>query len=351
MGRLIGLSLIFAVLLALTIVLFVKSPHARWRTQDGYEDNGYTAKFVEHEHRLWYSGFVPLFILLIMLAATSLTSVHARNEGVLIAFGKPSSRTLDPGGHIKWYWQSVEQIDGTNKTENLNTNSEDDVTKAKDDNTTNHHAIKVRLGDGNTAEAYVSVRWSATPDRANDIYAQYRGTDPIGQMRDNLLLLNLRQVVNDVLGTYSPTAAIDNLDIDFTDPAAITTALRDIKINPDFDLLTSEIQKGLQDALGPDALIEIKQVTFSFLDLPKQSQDRIAAFLTEVNNTRIALQHQATNVAQALANEKLAASLAQNPNVLVSECFDLIRSGDLVLPAGGSCWPGGQSAVVVPATK
>lgn len=345
MARFIFLTVLFAALFISSIVLVVKKPTV------GYGLDGKT-------HRMWYLWLVPFVTLLILLGVTSLTSVHARNEGVLLAFGKPSDRTLDPGGHFKWYWQSVEQIDGTNKTENLNVNSGDKVHDSDDANTQNHHAIKVRLGDGNTAEAYISVRWSAVPGQANNIYAQYRGDDPIGQMRDNLLLLNLKQVVNDALGTYSPTAAIDNLDIDFTDPKAIAAALKDIKINPNFETLTMDIQEALKTKLGyvssddvGTSLIQIKQVTFSFLDLPKQSQDRIAAFLTEVNNTRIALQHQATNTAQATANEALAASLAQNPNVLVSECLDLIRSGELVPPAGFSCWPGGGAAVVVPSAK
>ena len=66
----------------------------------------------------------------------------------------------------------------------------------------------------------------------------------------------------------------------------------------------------------------------------------------EKANTRIAEQRAKTAAAEARANEILAASVSDDPNVLVSKCLDAAREGD-ISPLG--CWPDTSVVPTVPA--
>ena len=81
-------------------------------------------------------------------------------------------------------------------------------------------------------------------------------------------------------------------------------------------------------------------------------QSRLNSVLTQKANTDIALQAVKTAQAQAQANKVLAASVSNNPNVLVSRCLDLLSEmikQNMSPPAGFSCWPGSSSAVIASA--
>lgn len=62
--------------------------------------------------------------------------------------------------------------------------------------------------------------------------------------------------------------------------------------------------------------------------------------------TRIAEQRAKTAQAEARANEVLASSVANNPNVLVSKCLEAAREVG-ISPLG--CWPSSNVVPTVPA--
>ena len=78
-----------------------------------------------------------------------------------------------------------------------------------------------------------------------------------------------------------------------------------------------------------------------------QTQLKINQYQAAKADTRIALQKVQTAKNDALANKTLASSVSHDPNVLVSKCLDLVKSG-INLPAGFTCWPGGGNGVVIP---
>lgn len=293
-------------------------------------------------------GLIPLLAGLILAAFTCTAIVDAKTEGVLLTFKKPSDRLLDSGLSLKAPWQDVIEVDGTRKRDNFNDGKPNDP----EDNTQDHGAIDCRLGDNGTAVAKVSVEWARADGASARVYEQYRADDPVEEMRENLVVPLFRDAVNAACAGYSPTAVIDQLDVDFTDPAQVSKALTGLNLAPDFAALSADAKQRLEDLLSKngtvDPLVTIESVSWSGLALPASSQEKIDAFLNEVNNTRIALARQSTNRAQATANRLLANSLAENPYVLVSRCFDLIENGQLDLPAGGSCFPGGGGGVVIP---
>jgi SPFH domain/Band 7 family protein len=362
-------TIALAILLVLAIVLYLLAKGSKRRaTADAAEHN---ADFDNPETRNEYGakratpkpwadkfGYIPtyvvavpltIFVLWGLLACT--TTIDAKTEGVLLTFKAPSDRLLDSGLRIKAPWQDVVEIDGTRKTDNFNDGKPNDP----EDATQDHGAIQCRLGDNGVSKVKVSVQWARAEGTSNRVYEQYRAEDPVEEMRENLVVPLFRDAVNAACADYRPTGVIDGLNIDFTDPKAVSAALNGLKLAPDFAALAKAAKAGLEDRLSKggtiEPLITVESVSWSYLELPKSSQEKIDQFLNEVNKTRIALQAQATNTAQAAANEILSESISNDPNVLVSRCLDLIEDGKLILPAGGSCWPGGGSGVVIPSSN
>lgn len=330
-------TIVLGLLLLLALFIFIVGP----TVPDGNSREGKRTS-------LRALGFVPLVLFIVWGLLACTTQISARNEGVLVTFGKANERTLDPGLALKAPWQGVVEIDGSNKGDTFNGSKSEDT-----DDDVYHGPINVRLGDGNVATAYVYLQWSSAPGEANRIYSQYRSDKPITKLRDNLVVPLFRDAVNAALGTYSPTKSIDTLNIDFTDPTAAASALENLDLSPDFAALSDSLKTEFNKRISAegDPLITVKAVGVTYLSFSKKTQGKIDDFLDEASKTRVALQSQATNSAQAAANKLLSDSISNDPNVLVAQCYDLIKDGKLKPPAGFSCWPGGSSSVVLPAAK
>jgi hypothetical protein len=125
----------------------------------------------------------------------------------------------------------------------------------------------------------------------------------------------------------------------------------------DFDPLSPENSDGANvQALGDDLAeklrakvgeqIEIINVIVPPVNYDEATQERINALNVEKANTRIAEQRAKTAEAEARANEILAASVSNDPNVLVSKCLDGAREAH-ISPLG--CWPNTSAVPTVPA--
>jgi hypothetical protein len=105
----------------------------------------------------------------------------------------------------------------------------------------------------------------------------------------------------------------------------------------------------MQNEIGDQ--IEVLNVIIPIIRFDDSTQSKINSYQAEVANTRIAEQREETANAQARANNNLSKSVSNDPNVLVSKCFDIVDEAvrtKVPLPAGFSCWAGAGSAVVVP---
>jgi hypothetical protein len=87
-------------------------------------------------------------------------------------------------------------------------------------------------------------------------------------------------------------------------------------------------------------------VIVPLVNYDEATQERINALNVEKANTRIAEQRAKTAEAEARANEILAASVSNDPNVLVSKCLDAAREAH-ISPLG--CWPNTTAVPTVPA--
>lgn len=244
-------------------------------------------------------------LTLLVLIIGSTTIVSARNVGVVTTFGRPGG-TLSNGLHVKAPWQSVTEMDGTIQI----------------DNHTGEYATTVRLGNNSTAYVDNSVRWRIQPAAADELFLDYRDFENV---RDNLVTRELRSALNEVFADFDPLAP-ENVE------------------GPNVQALGEDVADKLRAKVGDQ--IEIINVIVPLVNYDQATQDRINALNVEKANTRIAEQRAKTAEAEARANEILAASVSDNPNVLVSKCLDAAREA-AISPLG--CWPNTSAVPTVPA--
>ena len=247
------------------------------------------------------AGVITLFVLIL----GSTTIVSARNIGVVTTFGRPGG-TLSNGLHWKAPWQSVTEMNGTIQI----------------DNHAGENATTVRLGNNSTAFVDNSVRWRIQPAAADELFLDYRDFENV---RDNLVTRELRAALNEVFADFDPLAP-ENVE------GANVQALGD------------EVAEKLRAKVGGQ--IEILNVIVPLVNYDDATQERINALNVEKANTRIAEQRAKTAEAEARANEILAASVSNDPNVLVSKCLDAAREAG-ISPLG--CWPNTTAVPTVPA--
>lgn len=247
------------------------------------------------------SGVLALFVLIL----GSTTIVSARNVGVVTTFGRPSG-TLSNGLHMKAPWQSVTEMDGTIQI----------------DNHTGEAATTVRLGNNSTAFVDNSVRWRIQPAAADELFLDYREFENV---RDNLVTRELRAALNEVFADFDPLAP-ENVE------------------GTNVQALGDEVADKLRTKVGDQ--IEILNVIVPLVNYDEATQDRINALNVEKANTRVAEQRAKTAEAEARANEILAGSVSNDPNVLVSKCLDAAREAG-ISPLG--CWPNTTAVPTVPA--
>jgi regulator of protease activity HflC (stomatin/prohibitin superfamily) len=247
------------------------------------------------------AGVLTLFVVIL----GSTTIVSTRNIGVVTTFGRPGG-TLTNGLHWKAPWQSVTEMNGTIQI----------------DNHTGESATTVRLGNNSTAFVENSVRWRIQPAAADELFLDYREFENV---RDNLVTRELRAALNEVFADFDPLAP-ENVE------GANVQALGD------------DVAEKLRTKVGDQ--VEIINVIVPLVNYDDATQERINALNVETANTRIAEQRAKTAAAEARANEILAASVSNDPNVLVSKCLDAAREAR-ISPLG--CWPGTAAVPTVPA--
>ena len=215
-----------------------------------------------------------------------------------------ATSNLTNGLHWKAPWQSVTGMNGTTQI----------------DNHTGDAATTVRLGNNSAAFVDNSVRWRIQPAAADELFLDYREFDNV---RDNLVTRELKAALNEVFSDFDPLAP-ENFE------GANVQALGD------------QVAEKLRTKVGGQ--IEIINVIVPLVNYDQATQDRINALNVEKANTRVAEQRAKTAAAEA--NELLAASVTNDPNVLVSMCLDGAREAQ-ISPLG--CWPNTAVVPTVPA--
>lgn len=273
-----------------------------------------------------FGGLAISAIGLIVAVSMCTTIVSAKNVGVVVTFGAVDQNTRHSGLNLKAPWSDIVAIDGTIQTDEYN----------------GEYTIPVRIGDGSVAHATITNRWSINANSGAKIYENYRSNDPTQAFRSAVVSTQLEAAVQKALKDYNPIAELKQNES--TDPD------QTVSFSPDYDAVSKEMTKDMKARLkATGGLANIESITFSNLKLAPNTQNKLDNYIAAIGETRIAMQKEETARAQARANKELSASVSNDPNVLVSKCFDSVAdaiAANYKLPAGFSCWSGNNSLVI-----
>jgi regulator of protease activity HflC (stomatin/prohibitin superfamily) len=282
--------------------------------------------------RIRISGFAALALGIVVLIASSVTSIGTKQLGVLTTFGRPSGY-LTNGLHVKLPWQAVTTLNDAVQTD---TYASDGGAQGRKQGGAVDTCINVRIARQATACVNVSIRWQIKAQGVDYLFRNFRDNTAI---TDNVVLRDLQQAMNEKFVDYDPLG-IDANGNSTNEPLSATGT----KTN-----LSSDVLGQMESEIGQ--WIDVQSVIIPLLNFDTATQDRINQLQQQVALTRIAQQAEQTARAQAAANKALATSVSSDPNVLVSKCLDILQdavSKGQALPAGFSCFGPSSAAVAVP---
>lgn len=263
---------------------------------------------------LFFIGFTGL-----LLFASSYTVVSTKNVGIETSFGRPVD-SLSNGFHLIAPWDKVTEIDAAIQTDS----------HVKEGNSNN--CISVRIAHQAVACVDASIRWRIEDGAADALFQNYRD---FSNIRESLVTRELNAALNNAFEAYDPLAVDENGN-------STAISLNDLSAN---------VTKQMQGEIGKQ--VNVLSVIIPVVHFDGDTQNRVNALQAQIAQTRIAQQAEKTAADQAEANRQLSSSVSNDPNVLVSKCYDLVNemiAKSQPVPIGFSCWPGSSSAVVVPST-
>ena len=271
---------------------------------------------------------IVLVIGLLMFIFSFVRSVPTRSVGVPTSFGKvePSIR---PGIHFKAPWTSVNIMDETIQTTTFE----------------GKNCLTVRIGGQQTACLDVTIQWRILDSGAAGLFSDYNGSGSfntsnsvtpstvvpggiMGNITDAVVIRELEQVVNEVLGDYNP----------IQDVSTNTTAG-----NSEFSTFGPKVLKQMRSDLS--GRITVANVLMPLLRYDTATQSRLNQIQQQFGQTAIANQEIQTNEAQAKANAAIKSSVSTQQ--LQYQCLqiaqDAIKAGDNTVQPG---WCFGSSGVI-----
>lgn len=266
------------------------------------------------------SGWVAVVagtLAVLTLFLGSAVIVSTKNVGIETSFGRPVD-SLSNGFHLIAPWNMVTEMDAAIQTDNH--------VKTGDAQS----CITVRIAHQATACVDTSIRWRIEESAADGLFRDYRD---FANVRDSLVTRDLNAALNAEFENYDPLA----IDKDGN------------STSPTLESLSAKVLARIQGEIGDQ--INVLSVIIPVIHYDDNTQSKVNALLAQVAQTRIAEQAVITAQQQALANQTLAQSVSNDPNVLVSRCLDLLSemvSKGQTVPVAFSCWPGAGSSVVVP---
>lgn len=244
-----------------------------------------------------------------LVGLSSVEQVSTKNVGAVTAFGQPVG-SFDNGLHPKLPWYVVTELDAADQV---------DTYKGGGDS---GGCVTVRIANQATACVDYALKWRLRQDKADEAFQAHRD---FAGIKNSMTTSVLPGIGNEVFAGYDPLAVDDKGN--FTAPSNV------------------ELSKKSTEALAKKSgnRIEVIEVIVSNIALDAETQKQLNNLNAETAKTRTALQAQKTAEAQAEANRILASSLAQNPNVLTAQCFELYKLAidrGQQLPVAGmtGCW-------------
>ena len=141
-----------------------------------------------------------------MFALAGLKSVPVKNIGVPQTFGVVGTTVYQPGNHETW----DPFLHLTNINETVQTTTFED--RGNDNGTSCNGGLAVRIGGQQTACADVTIQWQILPAAAGTLYSDYANQgDFMTEITNAVVVRELKQVVNNVLGDYNPITDVQSV--------------------------------------------------------------------------------------------------------------------------------------------
>jgi hypothetical protein len=186
---------VFAIIIWIAAVLFI-AVGALFGGSSG--DSGkYSDSYSVSRGLCMTAGVIGLVLGFGLFALGGLKSVPVKSIGVPTAFGAVHGGVYGPGVHETWTpWLSLTEIDETVQT-----------TTFEGDN-----ALLVRIGGQQTAGVDVTIQWRVRPVAADSLFQDYaHHADLMKTVENAVVIRELKQVVNNVLGDYNPITDVQNV--------------------------------------------------------------------------------------------------------------------------------------------
>jgi regulator of protease activity HflC (stomatin/prohibitin superfamily) len=232
-------------------------------------------------------------------------SVPVKNLGVATEFGAVQGGYYNPGAHETWTpWLHLTDIDETVQTTTFEGNN----------------CLTVRIGGQQTACADITIQWKVLPSAASSLFSDYASSgDLMATITNAVVVRELKQVVNEVLGDYNP----------ITDVATVTGTS---SATSQFTGFGPTILADMQSDIG--SRIDVLTVLLPYIHYDASVEAKLEAIQQAFANEAIAAEDVKVAQQQALAYKDLG-----NPTVaqLISQCLSDVKD-ETGLPAGFSCF-------------
>lgn len=263
----------------------------------------------------------------LIFGLAGLREVPTKSVGVVTSFGRVVGQPLRPGIHHEGIFTKVNILDETVQTTSFEGNN----------------CLDVRIGGQQTACLDVTFQWKVRDSAAGQLFSSYAhsGIPIMPEITNAVVVRELKQVVNNVLGDYNP----------IQDVAANANAG-----NSQFSTFGHLVYEQMQNDIGSEITIvtpphtkpQNKSVLMPLLRYDSATQTRLNQIQAQYAETAIATQQIATNEAQSKANAAISRSVASGPGVLEQECLNIVQQAIKVnasLPAGFNCFGGSGVAI------
>jgi regulator of protease activity HflC (stomatin/prohibitin superfamily) len=264
----------------------------------------------------WTGAVIAVAVGFGLFALGGLKSVPVKNIGVPQAFGAVTGAVYEPGIHETWTpWLHLTDVNETIQTTTFEGGD----------------ALPVRIGGQQQARADVTIQWQIRPQAADTLFSDYANQgDLMTEITNAVVVRELKQVVNQVLGDYNP----------ITDVQAVTNTNSSTS---QFSGFGPQILAAMRADIG--SRIKVLTVLLPQLHYDQTVEDKLNAIQQAYANFAIAQENVKVNQENAQAFTKLG-----TPNVsqLIAQCLTDVKADAGNLPAGFSCFPGSSSGLALP---
>ena len=279
----------------------------------GQRETGYRGQKEDYDYSMAVrgAGAAVLVVAFGLYALGGLKSVPVKNIGVPQAFGAVTGSVYDPGVHETWTpWLHLTDVDETVQTTTFE----------------GGNCLTIRIGGQQTACADVTIQWQIKPGAADSLFSDYANQgDLMSTITDAVVVRELKQVVNQVLGDYNPVTDVQNV----TSTNSATSQ---------FSQFGPTILADMRADIGNR--ISVLTVLMPYIHYDPSVESKLEAIQQAFANYAIAAENVKVNQEQAQAYQKLGApTLGQ----LISECL----TSNVSRPTGFQCFPGSSSGLAL----